>query len=133
MTPLHFYWVELTSGGEGVKIWWGGGGEESANFWLIWGNLPHPPSREYIYIYIYIMYIYMYIRIYICILYILYIIYISKRTLPTGFYMQWRSSVCITYIMCQSCHITSVIFEHFVCHRYVWHIYVVNCLFSESS
>ena len=23
---LFFYWVELTFGGEGIKIWWGGGG-----------------------------------------------------------------------------------------------------------
>ena len=77
MTPLHFYWVELTSGGEGVKIWWGGGGEESANFWLMWGNLPHPPSREYIYIHIYIyIYIYIYILcIYICIYVYIYAYY----------------------------------------------------------
>ena len=24
-TFLFFYWVKLTFGGEGIKIWWGGG------------------------------------------------------------------------------------------------------------
>ena len=35
--------------------------------------------------------IYIYINVYIC---------IYNRTLPTGFYIQWRSSVYIRYIMC---------------------------------
>ena len=34
MASLFFYWAELTVGGEGIKIWWGGG--EWANFWQIY-------------------------------------------------------------------------------------------------
>ena len=67
--------------------------------------------------------IYIYIYIYIYIKYILHI-YIYKRTLPTGFYIQWRRSVYITYIMCQSSHLTSAKFEHFVCCRYIlWFLF----------
>ena len=50
-----------------------------------------------------------------------------KGTLPTDFYIQWRSSVYITYIMCPSGHLTSARFEHFVCHRYIWYIFSLVC------
>ena len=72
-------------------------GGEWANFLLV-GWLPHPPSREN-----------------------------PVQTLPTGFYIQWRSSVHITYIMSQSGHLTSARFEHFVCHRYIWCIFSLVC------
>ena len=54
------------------------------------------------------------------------------QTLPTGFYIQWRSSVHITYIIFQSGHLTSTRFEHFLCHRYVWYIFSLS-LFSVCN
>ena len=39
----------------------------------------------------------------------------------------YTTSVYITYIMCQSGHLTFVRFEHFVCHRYVWYIFSLAC------
>ena len=45
MTFLFFYWVELTFGGEGIKIWWGGGGGK-IKFLAGLGDSPHRPSRE---------------------------------------------------------------------------------------
>ena len=112
----HFYWVVtwkvlFSEGGGDLLL----GGESNGlmgrvfqvrggwtNFWLV-GALPQ------------------------CIL----CIYIYKRTSPTGFFIQWRSSVYITYIMCPSDHLTSARFEHFVCHRYICGIYFrlsVQCL-----
>ena len=83
------------------------GGNEQIFGW--WGRLPQSPSRENP---VYILYIYMlYIQIY-------------KSTLPTDFYIQWRSSMYITYIMCQSRHLTSA---RFVCHRYMWCIFLLAC------
>ena len=58
--------------------------------------------------------------------YILYI-YIYKKIFPTGFYIQRRTSVYITYIMYQSCHLTSARFEQFVSHRYIWNIFSLVC------
>ena len=54
--------------------------------------------------------------------YVLYIC-IYKTTLLTGFYLQWKSSMCITY-MYQSGHLTS---DHFVCRRYIWCIFSIVC------
>ena len=58
MTFLFFYWVELTFGGEGIKIWWEGGrGGGMSKFLAGGGTPPIPPvgkTRYYIYIYIYI-------------------------------------------------------------------------------
>ena len=45
VTFLFFYWVELTFGGEGIKIWWGGGGGK-IKFLAGLGDSPHRPSRE---------------------------------------------------------------------------------------
>ena len=73
MTFLFFYWVELTFGGEGRKIWWEGGG--MSKFLAGGGTPPIPPvgkTRCYIYIYMYI-YIYTYIYIYIIHIYIIHI------------------------------------------------------------
>ena len=72
--------------------------EIKTNFWLVRGT------------YTYVLYIYEY-----------------KRTLPTGFYIQWRNSVYIIYIMCPSGHLTSARFEHFMCHRYIWYIFSLVC------
>ena len=108
MTFLFFYWVELAFDGEGIKIWWGGRGWE--NFYLVGGTSPIPPVGKTLGTYIHI-----------------YPIYICKRTLTTGFYMQWASSAYIIYIMCQSGHLTSARFEHFVCHRYIWSIFSLVC------
>ena len=45
VTFLFFYWVELTFGGEGIEIWWGGGGGK-IKFLAGLGDSPHRPSRE---------------------------------------------------------------------------------------
>ena len=37
-----------------------------------------------------------------------------------------KNSMHITYIMCQSGHLTSARFEHLVCHRYLWYIMCVQ-------
>ena len=50
-----------------------------------------------------------------------------KELLPTGFCIQWRSFVYITYIRCQSGRLTSAKFEHFMCHRYIWYIFSFVC------
>ena len=77
MSFLFFYWIELTFVGRG----------EWANFWLVRGTHPIPTGRKTLYIYIYITYI-------THIIHIIHIhIYIYKGTLPTDFYIQWRSSV----------------------------------------
>ena len=47
--------------------------------------------------------------------------------MSTGFYIQLRSSVHITYIMFQSSHLISAIFQQFVCHRY-YMVYIFTCL-----
>ena len=88
-----------------IDFWWGGEGEW-ANFWLVGATSPIPPVGKTLYIYIYILYICIY-----------------ERNLPTGFYLQWRSSMYITY-MCQSGHLTS---EYFACHRYIWYIFSLVC------
>ena len=49
-----------------------------------------------------------------------------------GFYIPWRSSVCIIYIMCQSGHAR---FEHFckiwaLCVSQIYIVYIFTCLFS---
>ena len=48
--------------------------------------------------------------------------------LPTDFYIQQRSFVYITFIMCWSGHLTSARFDHFECHRYIWCIFSLACL-----
>ena len=102
--------------------------------WLqlkIMGTPPHPPSRENpVCIYIHIYYI-------LCILYIIYYMYyiyilyrcIYKRTLPRGFYIQWRSSMYITYIMSQSGHLLQNLST--LCVIYI--VYIVTCLFSVRN
>ena len=111
-----------------IDFCWGGRNEQVLGWW---GKMPPYPNRKYpIYINICIyIYIYIYMYIYIYILYILYI-YIYKRTLPTSFYIQWRRSVYIRYIMCQSGHLNSARFEQFVCQRYIWYIFSLVCSVS---
>ena len=70
MTFLFFYCVELTFGGQGIKVWWvRRRGNEQVLGW--WGRL--------------------------------------------------------TYIIGQSDHLTSAIFEHFVCQRYIWYMFSLVC------
>ena len=57
--------------------------------------------------------LHIYIYIYIYYTYYTHTLSIYKRTLPTGFYIQLRSSVYITYIRCQSGHLISARFQHF--------------------
>ena len=112
-------WIDCWWGGNKNSVGrWGGG---MSRFSAGGGDSPHPPSMEnLIYIYIYKLYI----------LYILYI-YIFKRTLPRGYYIQWRSSVYVTYIMCQNGHLTFARIEHFVCQLHM--LYVFTSLFSVRN
>ena len=137
---------------EGIKIWWEGG--EWANFWLVGETLPITPVGKTLYIYIilnYIYYIYYYIKhntyiyyiyyilyiilninIYIYIYIIKYILYryIYKRTLSTGFYILWKSSVYITYNICQSGPLLPDLSTLCVTDIYG---YIFTCLFSVRN
>ena len=129
-------WIDSWRGGNKYFL---GKGEGRVKFLLVGGTPPITPVGKTLYIYIYIYYIY-YLYIYIFIYYILFIyiyiylyiyilyicIYINKRTLPTGFYIQWRKSMYIT-CMCQSGHPTSARFENFVCHRCICYIFSLVC------
>ena len=114
MTFLLGYKFSLVGGGGWeIDFWW----EENkklvvgawADLWLVGGGLPIPPSRENPVIDMH-----------------------YKWTLPTGFYIQW-SFVYIIYIMCPCGYFTSAWFEHFLCHRYIWYIYIFACLFSVRN
>ena len=59
MTFLFFYWVELTFGGEGIKIWWGGGNEQIFGWWV---DSPYPLNRENLVYGYYTYYTYTYIK-----------------------------------------------------------------------
>ena len=101
-----------------------------------------PPINLFISIYIYLsIYLHMsifYVRLhiynikYIYIYIIKYILYryIYKRTLSTGFYILWKSSVYITYNICQSGPLLPDLSTLCVTDIYG---YIFTCLFSVRN
>ena len=111
MSFLFFCWVELTFGGQGIKIWWGG--RRMSKFLAGRGD----SHRSFI-----LLYIYIYKRIK------------DKRTLPAGLYIQWSSSVYITYIMCQRTIWPSYFCKIWaLCVSQIFMVYVFTCVFSVHN
>ena len=110
---INFWWGENKYSVGTTFCRWGegGGGGGISKFLAVGGDSPISLVGKF---YIYIIHIY---NIYTIHMHI-------WKNFANRFHIQWRSSICITYSMCLSGHLTSSWFEQFLCHRYIWYIYI---------